>query len=103
MLWRWLGGQRVERSFVPLERLAPALAVTVIASEDGRFCYHRGVDWRELRGRLESVDDLAEARGVSTIDQQLAKNLFLWPGRSLLRKALELPLALWIDFVLPKW
>src|ERR1700746_1793183 len=102
MLWRWATGARVERSFVPVERMAPALPMTVIASEDGRFCTHRGIDWREIRERLEDVDDISEARGVSTITQQTAKNLFLWPGRSFLRKALELPLALWIDFVLPK-
>jgi monofunctional biosynthetic peptidoglycan transglycosylase len=103
MLWRWANGARVERSFVPIERMAPALPVTVIAAEDGRFCRHRGIDWQELRDRLEDVDDISEARGVSTITQQTAKNLFLWPGRSMVRKALELPLALWIDFVLPKW
>jgi monofunctional biosynthetic peptidoglycan transglycosylase len=103
MLWRWASGARVERSFVPIDRMAPALPVTVIASEDGRFCSHRGVDWQEIRERLDEIDDVSEARGVSTITQQTAKNLFLWPGRSFLRKALELPLALWIDLVLPKW
>ena len=103
MAWRWATGARVETSFVPIERMAPALPVTVIASEDGRFCRHRGVDWQEIRERVEEVDDISEARGVSTITQQTAKNLFLWPGRSFLRKALEAPLALWIDFVLPKW
>ncbi|TMJ38158.1 MAG: monofunctional biosynthetic peptidoglycan transglycosylase [Alphaproteobacteria bacterium] len=103
MLWRWATGARVERSFVPIERMAPALLVTVIASEDGRFCTHSGIDWRELRERLEDVDEISAARGVSTISQQTAKNLFLWPGRSFLRKGLELPLALWIDLVLPKW
>jgi len=102
MLWRWATGARVERSFVPIERMAPALPMTVIASEDGRFCSHRGIDWRELRERLEDVDDISAARAVSTITQQTAKNLFLWPGRSFVRKALEFPLALWIDFVLPK-
>jgi monofunctional biosynthetic peptidoglycan transglycosylase len=102
MIWRWVTGARVERSFVPIERMAPALPITVIASEDGRFCSHRGIDWRELRERLEDVDDISAARAVSTITQQTAKNLFLWPGRSFVRKALELPLALWIDLVLPK-
>src|SRR5499426_4572105 len=102
MLWRWVTGARVERSFVPIERMAPALPATVIASEDGRFCSHRGVDWREIRERLDDVDEIGAARAVSSITQQTAKNLFLWPGRSFLRKALELPLALWIDFVLPK-
>ena len=103
MLWRWATGARVERSFVPIERMAPALPVTVIASEDGRFCTHGGIDWREIRERLEDVDEISAARGVSTISQQTAKNLFLWPGRSFLRKGLEVPLALWIDLVLPKW
>jgi len=103
MLWRWATGARVERSFVPIERMAPALPVTVIASEDGRFCTHGGIDWREIRERVEDVDEISAARGVSTISQQTAKNLFLWPGRSFLRKGLELPLALWIDLVLPKW
>jgi monofunctional biosynthetic peptidoglycan transglycosylase len=93
----------VERSFVPIERMAPALPITVIAAEDGRYCRHRGIDWEELRERIEDVDDIAETKGVSTITQQTAKNLFLWPGRSFLRKVLELPLALWIDLVLPKW
>ena len=102
MLWRWATGARVEHSFVPIGRMAPALPITVIASEDGRFCSHRGIDWREIRDRLEDVDDISEARGVSTITQQTAKNLFLWPGRSFVRKALEFPLALWIDLVLPK-
>jgi monofunctional biosynthetic peptidoglycan transglycosylase len=103
MLWRWARGARVERSFVPIERMAPALPVTVIAAEDGRYCRHRGIDWDELRERIEDVDDIGEAKGVSTITQQTAKNLFLWPGRSFVRKALELPLAMWIDLVLPKW
>src|SRR2546428_10542807 len=100
MLWRWATGARVERSFVPIERMAPALPITVIASEDGRFCSHRGIDWRELRERLEDVDDISAARAVSTITQQTAKNLFLWPGRSFVRKALELPPPLWVDLVL---
>src|SRR5215510_2848686 len=102
MLWRWATGVRVARSKVPLERIAPVLPATVIASEDAHFCTHHGVDWGVIRDAIEEVDDLSEARGGSTITQQLAKNLFLWGGRSYLRKALELPLALWIDVTLPK-
>jgi len=102
MLWRWATGVRVERTFVPIERMAPALPITVIAAEDGRFCSHRGIDWRELNERLDNIDDISKAKGVSTITQQTAKNLFLWPGRSFVRKGLEFPLALWIDLVLPK-
>ncbi len=102
MLGRWASGARVVRTVVPLARIAPALPVTVIASEDGRFCSHNGVDFQELREALDQADDLSELRGGSTITQQVAKNLFLWPGRSFVRKALEFPLALWIDLVLPK-
>jgi monofunctional biosynthetic peptidoglycan transglycosylase len=102
MLGRWATGARVARSKIPLERIAPVLPATVIASEDAHFCTHNGVDWGVIRDAIEEADDISEARGGSTITQQLAKNLFLWGGRSYLRKALELPLALWIDLVLPK-
>ncbi len=56
----------------------------------------------EIHIAIQEADDIGEARGGSTITQQTAKNLFLWPGRSFVRKALEFPLALWIDLVLPK-
>ena len=102
MLGRWLLGKRVERKFVPLERVAPVLPRSVIASEDGRYCAHRGIDWAEVQASIQDADDITEARGGSTITQQTAKNLFLWPGRSFVRKGLEFPLALWIDLVLPK-
>ena len=102
MLARWVTGKRVERTFVPLERIAPVLPRSVIASEDGRFCAHHGIDWTELQAAIDDADDITEARGGSTITQQTAKNLFLWPGRSFIRKGLEFPLALWIDLVLPK-
>ena len=55
-----------------------------------------------MREALQHSDDIGEARGASTITQQTAKNLFLWPGHSFVRKALEIPLALWINLVLPK-
>ncbi|MCW5684776.1 MAG: transglycosylase domain-containing protein [Pseudolabrys sp.] len=102
MLWRSLTGQRVVQTWVPLEAVAPVLPLTVIMSEDGRFCWHHGVDFRELRAALADAEDLDDMRGGSTITQQVAKNLFLWPGRSVVRKALEFPLALWIDLTLPK-
>jgi monofunctional biosynthetic peptidoglycan transglycosylase len=102
MLWRWATGARVERAWTPLAAIAPALPRTVIASEDARYCGHRGVDLGELRAALQDADDLSEMRGGSTIAQQTAKNLFLWQGRSVVRKALEFPLALWLDLVLGK-
>jgi monofunctional biosynthetic peptidoglycan transglycosylase len=102
MLWRWATGAPVERSYVPLEAVARSLPLSVIVAEDARFCSHAGVDWKELREAIEEADDLSDARGGSTLVQQVAKNLFLWQGRSYVRKALEFPLALWIDLILPK-
>lgn len=103
MLWRFVTGGRVERSFVPLNRMAPSLPLTVIIAEDGSFCHNRGIDLGAIRDALQQADDdLEESRGGSTITQQAAKNLFLWQGRSLVRKALEIPLALWINLMLPK-
>jgi monofunctional biosynthetic peptidoglycan transglycosylase len=105
MLWRWATGARVERTWTPIDRIAPALPHAVIVAEDAHFCRHHGIDFGELREVIRGIDevgDLAEVRGGSTITQQTAKNLFLWQGRSFVRKALEAPLALWIDLVLPK-
>ncbi len=102
MLWRWATGERVVREWRPLEAIAPELVRAVIVGEDARFCAHRGVDWGELREAMEEVDDLADARGASTIAMQTAKNLFLWPGRQYLRKALEVPIAYYINFVWSK-
>ncbi|HUC49432.1 MAG TPA: transglycosylase domain-containing protein [Xanthobacteraceae bacterium] len=106
MLWRWATGSRVERRTVPLGQIAPALPLAVIVAEDGTFCRNRGIDlgaMREaLREALRQSGDIEESRGASTITQQTAKNLFLWPGRSYIRKALEIPLALWLNLVLPK-
>jgi monofunctional biosynthetic peptidoglycan transglycosylase len=102
MLWRRATGQRVERSWAPLGAIAPTLPRSVMAAEDARFCIHHGIDFGELRAAIEDADELSEMRGGSTIAQQTVKNLFLWPGRSVVRKALEFPLALWLDLVLGK-
>jgi monofunctional biosynthetic peptidoglycan transglycosylase len=102
MAWRNVTGAPVLRQWVDLAAMAPSLPRSVVASEDARFCTHRGVDWGALREVIDDAEDGEASRGGSTITQQVAKNLFLWPGRSVVRKALELPLALWIDFVLPK-
>ncbi|MCW5773098.1 MAG: monofunctional biosynthetic peptidoglycan transglycosylase [Rhodospirillaceae bacterium] len=77
------------RQWVPLGRISRHLERAVIASEDQRFCTHAGFDWIELRRVWRQWRAGAETRGASTITNQLAKNLFLWPGRSLLRKGLE--------------
>ena len=102
MAWRWLKGAPVARQWVDLDAMSPYLPRTVVASEDAKFCSHRGVDWGAMREDMEDAEDGEVTRGGSTITQQVAKNLFLWQGRSVVRKALELPLALWIDLVLGK-
>jgi monofunctional biosynthetic peptidoglycan transglycosylase len=100
MLGRWLTFRTVERDWVPLSQISPHLIRAVIASEDQRFCSHRGVDWGELNAVLQDED--GPSRGASTLTMQTAKNLFLWPGRSYLRKGMELPMALAIDLAWPK-
>ncbi len=102
MLWRRMMGERVERIYVPISRVSPALSLAVLIAEDGRFCEHYGVDFAEIQNAIDTANDLSDMRGASTITQQVAKNLFLWPGHSIARKALEFPLALWIDLVLSK-
>ncbi|WP_441472646.1 monofunctional biosynthetic peptidoglycan transglycosylase [Bosea sp. RAF48] len=96
MLARWLTLRPVEREWVPLAQISPNLIRAVIAAEDQRFCSHRGVDWIELNAVLDDED--GPSRGASTLTMQTAKNVFLWPGRSYIRKGLEIPLALAIDF-----
>jgi monofunctional biosynthetic peptidoglycan transglycosylase len=96
MLARWLTLRPVERQWVPLDQISPNLIRAVIAAEDQRFCSHRGVDWIELNAVLDDED--GPSRGASTLTMQTAKNVFLWPGRSYIRKGLEIPLAMAIDF-----
>lgn len=102
MLGRWLTGQGVDRRTVRLAEIAPALPAAVLASEDARFCQHGGVDWEALRLVMDDADDDGPSRGASTIPMQVAKNLFLWPSRSYVRKALEVPIALYLDLVWSK-
>jgi monofunctional biosynthetic peptidoglycan transglycosylase len=100
MLARWATGAPVVRVWRPIEAIDRRLVASVIASEDNGFCRHAGVDWRELGEVIETEG--GPRRGASTITMQLAKNLFLWPGRSYVRKALEIPLALAIDLLWSK-
>ena len=102
MVWRWLKGAPVSRQWIDLHAMSPYLTRSVVAAEDAKFCIHHGIDWDALNDVIEDAEEGEVTRGGSTITQQVAKNLFLWSGRSFVRKALEFPLALWIDFVLPK-
>jgi len=89
--------------FVPLRRISKDLQHAVLASEDERFYQHHGIDWTELRKVVDRDLDRGQlGRGASTVTQQLVKNLFLTTSRSVLRKAVEFPLASVADFVLGK-
>ena len=102
MAWRWLSGAPVSRQWIDFSAISPWLPRSVVGSEDAKFCSHHGIDWDAVREVIDDAEEGEVSRGGSTITQQVAKNLFLWPGRSVVRKALEFPLALWIDLVLPK-
>jgi monofunctional glycosyltransferase len=102
MVWRWMTGKPVARQWIDFNAISPYLLRSVVAAEDAKFCSHHGIDWDALQDVMDDAEDGEVTRGGSTITQQVAKNLFLWPGRSVIRKALELPLALWIDRVLRK-
>jgi monofunctional biosynthetic peptidoglycan transglycosylase len=86
----------IEREWVNLEEIAPAMARSAVAAEDAGFCTHWGLDVAAIRAALAEGD----GRGASTISQQVVKNVFLWHGRSWVRKVLEAGLtpvmeALW--------
>ena len=89
-----------ERQWTPIEDISPHLVNAVIMSEDGQFCFHNGVDWGALKTVI--TRDGAPKRGASTVTMQMVKNLFLWHGRSYLRKGLEIPYATVADAFLSK-
>jgi len=102
MLGRWLTLQGAERTYVSLDEISPHLPLAVMTSEDSRFCEHHGVDWGAIREVVEEADGDGPSRGASTIPMQVAKNLFLWPSRSYIRKGLEIPVALYLDLIWSK-
>lgn len=99
---RALAGETIRYRPVPLDKVARPLALAVVASEDARFCLHVGIDFGAVREALEDYEESGRLRGASTITMQVARNLFLWPGGGVVRKALEAPLALAIDLLWPK-
>jgi monofunctional biosynthetic peptidoglycan transglycosylase len=97
-----LFGRKTGGEWVPLVNISRDLPVAVIASEDGRFCDHWGVDWPAVKDAVLEKRSLSGLRGASTVPMQLAKNLFLWSQRDYLRKALEMPLAYLLTALWPK-
>jgi len=78
-----------DHAWVPLEDIAPCMGAAVMAGEDQKFPDHSGFDWESIQKAYEHNERSRKVRGASTISQQTAKNLFLWEGRSYLRKGLE--------------
>ena len=102
MLARTATGRPYDRIATSLDDMAPAALAAIVASEDATFCTNDGVDWGALHEVLASAGKHGPSRGASTLTMQTVKNLFLWPGRSPLRKALEIPMALVLGKLWPK-
>ncbi len=91
-----------KREWVSLDKISPNLIRSVLVAEDSAFCSHYGFDWKQIEKNLDKAMDGKRFGGASTITQQTAKNLFLWNGRSWLRKFLEAPITLWMELVMSK-
>lgn len=88
MIGQALIGTPIRQTWIPLEDMSPHVVKAVVVSEDSLYCSHLGVDWNAMRDAWDEG-----GRGASTIPMQTVKNLFLWPGRSYVRKAIELPVT----------
>ena len=103
MMGDWLTGQSVERHWIPLSQMPRPLVSAVLTSEDSAFCSHWGLDINQMERSLKRAQKKDRpVRATSTVTQQTVKNLFFWPGRSWLRKLLEVPLAFWLEAVWSK-
>lgn len=94
--WHW------QHDWVPMKDISPHLPLAVVSSEDQLFLSHNGFDIKSIEKALENNQKGKRVKGASTISQQTAKNLFLWPGRSWLRKGLEVYFTFQIELLWPK-
>jgi monofunctional glycosyltransferase len=101
-LWQGDHGYRTHYRWVDLEGISPQAAIAVIASEDQNFPFHAGFDFKSIREAVRAHEHGGKLRGASTISQQVAKNLFLWSGRSFVRKGLEAMFTVMIEALWPK-
>ncbi len=104
-LIRWFGGERdfrLRQRWVPLREVSRELPIALVAAEDQKFPLHHGFDVEAIREAIEDAEDGERLRGASTISQQTAKNLFLWNGRSFVRKGLEAYFTVLIELCWPK-
>ena len=103
MAIRSIQGQPLVKSWLPADAIPADMFRAVIASEDAKFCRHHGFDWEALDEDLERYEEgEGHLRGASTISMQTAKNLFLWPGRTWLRKIFEAPITVLLELWMPK-
>jgi monofunctional biosynthetic peptidoglycan transglycosylase len=109
MMERQLGARlHGERDFqlhyhwVPWSRISPSVPLAMVAGEDQKFPYHHGFDFDSIQNAVDAADEGKRLRGASTISQQTAKNLFLWDGRSFVRKGLEAYFTVLIEATWPK-
>ncbi len=101
----WRDGDRafaLKQRFVPLSEISPELPIALVAAEDQKFPSHHGFDFAAIGEAMDDADDGARLRGASTISQQTAKNLFLWNGRSFVRKGLEAYFTVLLELTWPK-
>jgi len=99
MVTRSLEGEGLSYRWRSLDHISPRLVEAVIASEDSTFCAHRGFDMKAIEKALKANERGGRIRGGSTISQQTAKNVFLWPGRDWIRKGLEAGYTVLIETV----
>lgn len=102
MLQQRLSGIGVDYRWTPMDRISPHAALAVIASEDQNFFDHWGVDLKAIAEAFKDNRHRRHPRGASTISQQVVKNLFLWPGRSYVRKGIEVYFTLLMEILWPK-
>jgi monofunctional glycosyltransferase len=93
---------RTDYRWVSLERISPQAAIAVIASEDQTFPFNYGFDFHSIRSAVRAAEHGKRLRGASTISQQVARNLFLWPGRSFVRKGIEAYFTVLLETLWPK-
>jgi monofunctional glycosyltransferase len=102
MVLRWIEGEGLEKQWVDYDQLSPNLRRAVIAAEDARFCRHYGFDFDAIGDAWDGYEAGGRLRGASTITQQTAKNLVLWPGGDWLRKIVEIYPTVLLELLWPK-
>lgn len=90
---------KLAHTWVPIEKIAQPLVQAVVASEDNLFLDHNGFDLEQIQKARSEAEKGGRVRGASTISQQTAKNVFLWPGKSYIRKGIEAYFTLLIEWI----